>query len=238
MKKLFAAAMVMTLFSTFAMSVNSQTVELEKGYISVNKSTTIEVSPNQAEISIGVETSDNSVKKASEDNKIAANKVYSALKPLLGKDDYIKTGNYSIRPQYIYTKDNKKILDKYIVSNIVTVKTKNTQIISKLIDAAIAQGATKINDLQFSAVDYDNDCNAIMSDLTKKAYLQASTVAKSINTQITGVKSINTTCNPENTPRPYYAMMAKGEGDNASSTPIEAGKIKIYANIDASFYVK
>ena len=69
--------------------------------------------------------------------------------------------------------------------------------------------------------------------------MQATTIAKSINSEIIGTKSIASSCNPENNQRPYYAMMAKSSMDNStSSTPIEGGKMKIYANIDASFYVK
>lgn len=211
---------------------------IEKGYISVSMSTTKEVSPNQAEISISVETSDKSLQVASENNKTIANKVYASLKSLLGADDYIKTSNYSARPQYIYTKDNKKNLDKYLVFNRVTVKTKKLDIVSKIIDTAIANGATTVENLTFVAADYDSACNEALTDITKKAYAQAGAIAKAADSMITGVKSINATCNPDNNPRPMYAMAMKESVDNMSSTPIESGKIKVFANIDASFYVK
>lgn len=221
------------------LSATAETVEKDKGYVSVNQSMTKEIAPNQAEISIGIETSDKSLQKASEDNKKIANDVYSNLKTLLGKDDYIKTSNYNVRPQYIYTKENKKILDKYVVSNSVTVKTKNISIVSKLIDTAISQGATNVDNLKFTAVDYDCACNEALTELTKKAYTQADTVAKSINSQIIGIKSINATCNAENNSRPFYGMMmAKGANESASATPVESGKIIININVDASFYVK
>lgn len=238
MKKILISAITLLLFGGFTLAVKAQTTESEKGYISVNKSTTIEISPNQAEITISVETSDASVKKATAENKIIANKVYSTLKSIIGREDYIKTGNYTINPQYSYTKENKRILDKYSVSNTVTVKTKNIDIIPKLIDTSIAQGANKINNLQFSASDYDEACQNATSELAKKAYLQGNSIAKAINSQIIGIKSINAICNPESSSRPFYAMMTKGAEDSISSTSIEAGKLKIYANVDASFYLK
>lgn len=230
--------LVLCLIAFVALSTNAETIEKDKGYISVNESITRDISPNQAEISIGIVTSNKSLKQASEDNKLIANKVYSSLKPLLGMSDYIKTSNYSAQPVYIYTKDNQRVLDKYSVSNTVTVKTKNIELVSKLIDTAISQGATNIDSLQFTATDYDSECNAALAEITKKAQKKANTVANSVNSQITGIKSINVSCNPDNGPRPYYAMMAKSSLDGASATPIESGKIKIYANIDASFYVK
>lgn len=238
MKKVFIITILLLTFIFVTASTMAETVEKDKGYISVNLSTIKEISPNQAEISIGIETSDKSLQKASNENKAIANKVYSTLKSLLGVDDYIKTNNYSARPQYTYTKENKKILDKYVVSSTVTIKTKKIDLVSMLIDDSIAQGATNIENLQFNAVDYDGACNDALSEITKKAYTQAGTVAKSINSQLTGIKAINVTCNTDTNPRPMYVMAMKNAMDNASATPIESGKIKIYANIDASFYVK
>lgn len=217
----------------------ADTIEKDKGYISVSESTTKEISPNQAEISIGIETSDVSLQKASEDNKKIANKVYTALKQMLGSEDYIKTSNYSARPQYIYTKENKRILDKYIVSNTVIVKTKKLELVSKLIDTAVSQGATNVANLTFSAIDYEDCYNDLLAELTKKAYNKANTVAKSINSQVIGIKSINVSCNSENNYRPmYYGMCDSAKSSESVSTPIESGKLKIYANVDASFYVK
>lgn len=239
MKKFLILASVLVLILFAKISTSAETVDKEKGYISLSLSTTKEVTPNQAEINIGIETSNQSMQKAAEENKLIANKIYTMLKPLLGSDDYIKTNTYSARPQYSYTRDNKKILDKYVVTNSVTVKTKKTDIVSKLIDASIAQGATNINNLQFTVTDYDSACNDALAELTKKTYTQASSVAKSINSQVLGIKSINATCNTDSAPRPCYAMMApKAEDMAGSTTPIEVGKTKVYANIDASYYVK
>lgn len=239
MKKLTALIIALSTIGLVSMSTFADTTEKDKGFISVNQSVTKEISPNEAEITFAIETSDKSLKKASEDNKIIANGVYAALKSYLAPSDYLKTSNYSAKPQYIYTKDNKKILDKYVVTNTVTVRTKKLEIVSKLADTAISKGATNVNNLQFTTTNYDENCNEALADLTKKSYAQANAIAKSINAQITGIKSINATCNPENNnSRPLYAMMAKGSMDSVSSTPIESGKVKIYANIDASFYVK
>lgn len=237
MKKFLATTLVLSAIS-LGLCANAQMIEQEKGYISVNASTTKEISPNQAEISIGIETSDKSIKKAAEDNKMAANKVYSALKSILGSEDYIKTGEFSAKPQFIYTKDNQRVFDKYVVKNTVVVRTKDTKSVSKIIDTAIANGATNVDDLKFSATDYDCACNDILGELTKRAFIQANSVAASINSRITGVKSINANCNTENNSRPMYEMMAKSAPAGAGSTLVESGKIKIYANIDASFYVK
>jgi len=239
MKKIFALIIGFLVISSVAGA--SSVVEKDAGFISVNASSTKEVAPNQVEITVNIETSDKSLQKASAENKIIADKVYSSLKSILNVDkgDYVKTQNYSANPVYVYTKENKKVFDKYVVLNNVVVRTKNTTLASKIVDTAIAQGATKVNDLQFLVADYDSACNEALSELTKRAYSQAKAIAESINSQIIGTKSISSTCNPENNQRPVYAMMGRSSMDNSAyPTPIESGKIKIYANIDAAFYVK
>lgn len=240
MKKAFISISIFTLLVALGICAFAEVTDKDKGSISVNASTTKEIAPNQAEISISIETSDSSLKNASENNKVIANNVYTCIKAILDSNDYIKTGEYSARPQYIYTKDNKKILDKYVVTNTVTVKTKNLKVVPKLIDTAIEQGATKIDNLNFSAINYEDICNDALADLTKKAYIKAKTIASSINAKIVGIQTINTTCNTNNNPIPFYAypMAAKGSFDGASSTPISSGQIKLFANIDASFYIK
>lgn len=238
MKKVLLSLTLVVLFFV-GTAVKAEVIDKEQGYISISESKTVEIAPNQAEISIGIETSNVSLQKASEDNKRIANKVYTSLKAMLGTEDSIKTSNYSVYPQYIYTKDNKKLLDKYVVSNTVIIKTKKINLVSKLIDTATAQGATNVANLQFSAVGYEDSCDDTLAELTKKAYNKANVIAKSINSQITGIKSINVSCNSENNYRPMYGMMKASMEDAAgASTPIESGKLKIYANVDTSFYVK
>lgn len=240
MKKLSVSFFVLAvIFIGIALSSTAAVVEKEDGYVSVSSSSTQEMSPTQVEISINIETSDKSLQKAANENKVIADKVYSSLKALLNteKGDYLKTQGYSANPQYIYTQGNKKVFDKYVVSNNIVVRTKNITIAPKLIDTAIAQGATNVNNLQFMVAEYDCACNELLSNLTKKAYNQANTIALAAGARVVGIKSINSSCNSENGPRPMYKMMGASI-DSASNTPIEGGKIKIYANIDASFYVK
>lgn len=237
MKKTLSSILVLSLI-IMGVSTYAETIEKEKGYISVNKSVIKEVPPNQVEITVGIETSDKELQKASDDNKVIANNVYNALKALLGPNDYVKTGEYSAKTLYSYTKENKRVFDKYVVTNKVVVKTKNVQLVSKLVDTAVAKGATNISNLAFTTTDYEASCNEALSELTKKASAQATSVAGSIGAKIVGVKSIITSCNTDSSPRPYYAMVMKDAVNEAASTPIESGKIQINASIDASFYVK
>ena len=134
----------------------------ENGYIDVYLTKTREIAPNKAEIVIGVETSNKSAKIAADENKKISNNIQSKIKTLIKEDngDYIKTSNYSLSPRTIY-KDGKSIFDKYVAVNTITVYTKDLNAVSKIVDTAVANGATNINDLNFSISDYDDVCTEI-----------------------------------------------------------------------------
>lgn len=226
---------------TIACFVSITTLALaEAGYISTTENITKELEPEIAEITISVENTDKVSEKAVEANKKDATNIYAAVKALLENGDYIKTGEYTLAPKYTY-KDNKKELDCYTVTNSIIVRTKNLKAVSTIIDTAVSKGANKISDLKFITEDYNSACNDALAELSARAKEKASIVAKALNSQISGIKYIDTSCSTENS-RPYY-MLSKSSLDTATnargtSTPIEAGKVKIFAQVNADFYIK
>ena len=245
---LLAAFIVMPVGVLPADAVDNQP---EKGYVSVSYTTEKEVSPDTVEFSIAVKTSDKkSMQEASSKNKEITNKIYEYLKANINTSsgDYIKTSNYSATPVYNYV-NNKKIFDKYEVSNNIIVHTKSLEKVSALIDKSIQLGATNVNSLNFTLSNKDTQCADLLSTAGKQVRKRADVVASSVGSMVTGVKSVRTSCSL-NQRRVNYAysnmkmMRAAGasmdsvEEAAAPATDIEAGNITIYANIDADFYLK
>jgi len=219
---------------------------VEKGYIAISTSANAELAPDVAEISIAVETSDSkSMQNATTKNKEISDKVISSLKTMINSSngDYIKTSDYNASPVYSYS-GNKRILDKYRVTNSVIVHTKSIDKVGKMIDNAISLGATNVNSLSFSVSNYENQCNDLLTIATKKAVTRANAIAKTVPVVISGVRSMDASCSTNNSVRPQYRMMmankmmAEGASDEASTTSIESGIVKVYANVNVSFYVK
>ena len=116
-----------------------------------------------------------------------------------------------------------------------------------MIDKAISLGATDVDDLRFSVSSYEDKCTELLAKASNKAKNRVDTVAKASGTYITGVKNMNISCS-ENTPnRVTYRYMAKNlmAADGAMeaaapqvATPIQSGIIKIYANLNAEYFIK
>lgn len=227
-------------------SVQAISESIERGYISVNTSANVELAPDVAEISIAVKTYDNkSMQKATLQNKEISEQVISTLKSMIdtSKGDYIKTADFSATPIYSYS-GNKRNFDKYQVSNSVVVHTKSIDKIGSMIDKAIALGATDVNSLNFSVSNYEAQCNDLLTLAAKKASARANAVAKTVPTTLSGIRSMDVSCSTSNSSRPQYkmlmanrAMMMDSEAAG-SSTTIESGVIKVFANVSATYFVK
>lgn len=245
MKKFLISAAIVGLVLGCA-TVQAISESIERGYISVNTSANAELAPDVAEISIAVKTYDNkSMQKATLQNKEISEQVIATLKSMIdtSKGDYIKTADFSATPIYSYS-GNKRNFDKYQVSNSVVVHTKSIDKIGTMIDKSIALGATDVNSLNFSVSNYEAQCNDLLTLAAKKASARANAVAKTVPTTLSGIRSMDVSCSTSNSSRPQYkmlmanrAMMMDSEAAG-SSTTIESGVIKVFANVSATYFVK
>lgn len=245
MKKILLTATVLGLLIGFTTVSTSEAVvnsNDERGFVTVSASANKELTPDVAEINFAIQTSDSkSMQKAAALNKETSDKVYAALKSMINtaNGDYVKTADFNASPVYSYS-GSKRSFDKYEVSNSIIVHTKSIDKVGKMIDKAVELGATNVNNLSFSVSKYETECDEIMALATQKAQRQAANLAISASTSITGVKSLNGSCSPSNNTRVTYNLMRAGAAADAeaSSTPIETGVVRIYANVTASFFVK
>lgn len=251
MKKLIVGVTLLALAAGVAASnVNAATVvnTEEKGYVSVSTSANTELNPDVVEISIAVRTEDNkSLQKATAKNKEISDNIYTALKGMINAQngDYVKTADFSATPVYSYS-GSKRNFDKYEVSNNVIVHTKSIEKAGEIIDKAIGLGATDVNNLTFSVSNYDKQCDELAGAAVKKAKNRADAIAKNASSYVTGVKSMNVSCSMNQNNVVQYRLMAKNMSFGASAdaaapeaaTPIQSGVIKLFANVNASFFVK
>lgn len=251
MKKTMLIIAVLSILTGSMMTsqAGTQPGEKERGTISISTSAEADIAPDTADISFTVITTDNkSMQKATLMNKDISEKVYNILKEQINQSngDYIKTSNYNASPVYIY-KDKKQVLDKYQVSNRVMVHTKSLDKLGSMIDKSMEAGATNVDSLSFSISNYESQCNSLIEKATKKANSRAGIAAKSSGTMLDGIMSMNISCSENRNYNAPRIMMSKaaalGSANDAAeevkpSTSISAGVIKVYSNVNATFFVK
>jgi len=256
MKKVITAAILGTMLfsSPFVFSsvnaINTAEKDSERGYVSVSYTAEKEVAPDTVQVSIAVRTEDKkSMQEAVRKNKEISDKVYSYIKSTINSEnnDYVKTSNFSASPNYVYN-SGKRYLDKYVVSNNIIVNTKNIDKISTIIDKSLELGATNVDSLNFTLSKKDKECAELLTTATTKARKRADIIASAAGSSVNGIRSIDTSCTLNQSYAPMYArntMLMKSASMDAAipeaagaSPNIEAGIIKVYSNVNATFYVK
>lgn len=243
-KKSLVWAIVLSSLVSYSYAANE--VQQERGYISLRGTASREVTPNVAEISFTVENFNKDLKTAIADNNKTATAVVNAIKSKLNKDkDIIKTGRISVTPNYNYSKDGKKSLKDYTVVNSVTIRTEQVDNISQIVDAALSNGANRMNGLNFMFTEDKKICQEMYPDIIKDLRNQANILSSGFGSALSGIKFLTASCGKQystmyrNAPMlSAKAYAADGAAEESYSAPIEAGKVKIDANVEVQIFVK
>jgi hypothetical protein len=199
--------------------------------ISVNASSFIKIKPDTAVLSLGIETTGDTVKIASDENSKIASKIIGALKKAGILEDNIQTSNFNISQNYdSLTQKNSG----YRVTNSLMVRC--------AIDKASATAQLTIDNgaNQFNGISYEIDKikreeaqTKLINDSLKAAMLKAEKIVAG-----TGVKiGKAVTINPSYGYSPYVYRMNEMTKDSisASQVPIESGLTEVTASVDVTF---
>ena len=214
----------------------------EEAEVSTSGTATVSVNPDKVSVTIGVETRGETAKEAAEANAELINKVIAALKGLGIADDQISTSWYSVNPVYewrsppcieIYPQPPecapKSEITGYSASNSVTVTLDADEDAGKVIDEAVAAGATNVNGAYFfvSAERQEEVRNSLIEEAIANARGRADKAAAAVEMQVTGVKSIS--LNDVSFPV-FYKDFAEG-----ASTPVLPGQQEVSMTVQATF---
>lgn len=239
MKKIFSLFLSMLAVCVIGASVYAA----ETGYITTTATTQVELTPDVVDFDVEiVTTSKDSMNKAINENKTVSAKVYNNLKKAIegNEADSLKTSNYNATPVYRYS-NGKRYLDYYQVTNTVKVHTKKIDKVGSMMDKAIADGATSVNNISYSVSEYDAECQKLLAKTAVKAKTQAMSIIKELESEYVGVRSIDGSCSMSGSNMPRMVMSMKASVNDAvteTSTNIEVGKMTLTARVTASFYLK
>ncbi len=233
MSKVILAALVLLL----SMAAHESTASAEESVstLSVNGEGVIEAAPDRATISIGVVTQDRDASRAQSENARAAQGIVSSIAGLGVDRRSIHTSDYNFRPSYRQEDGRRNEINGYVVSNTVNVTVDNLELIGKIIDAALANGANNINSLDFGFKNkkelQDRALTAAIKDARRKADLAAS----ELGVRIAGVQNVNIDAGGFYGMQRNAKMMATAEMAMDAATPIEVGTLTCSAAVHVTF---
>ena len=193
--------------------------------ISVTGNGTAQVAPDRVTFTVGVQTVEENVDTAVNQNNARVAAVIAALKKGGATDKDIRTSNFYIMPQQQYNSQGQlpRIIG-YQVSNNVTVTRNDVTSASKLLQAAISAGVNQASGLNFEVSDpskgRDQGLLAAFNDARSKAMVLAQASGRTLGRALTITEGARA-----EPPRPMpMAMMKAGvAAESVSEVPVESG---------------
>jgi uncharacterized protein YggE len=195
----------------------------------VSGSATDKVNTDLVSISIGVQSTNESVTDAAVSNSKIANEIITSLRDNGVKENEISTSQYTIQPNFNFTESGNSVKTGFTVSNILTVQSSNLDNISSWIDSAVTAGANTINGVEFRVSDtlLERAKNSLIEQAIINAKQNADIASSAIGSTIVGIKSISVNTDGFN-PVPFgNQMMQKSFASAAFPTPIIPGEQEV-----------
>jgi len=177
-----AAGLACTLLVSTAAVAQAQSAEPSRMFdattLSLSAHGETKVVPDEATITLGVQTTAPVAAQAMAENAARMTAVTAALRGAGIADKDIQTSNLSLSAQYAYVQDQPAKLTGYQASNEVTITVEDLARLGPAVDAVTAAGANQINGISFGLKDSsaaeDEARLAAVKTLRAKAELYAS----------------------------------------------------------------
>lgn len=239
-KKSYILAVILLVLLAGTVTVVSAATDATNDRVIVTYgSGTVIVSPDRAEVSLGVQTQSNDAKTAQQMNAAQMNTCINALMAAGFTKDQLQTSGYSITP--IYDDSSSAFSSKvktYQVTNTLTVKINDINQTGSVVDIAVANGANEVNSIQFLLSEEQSKTARTVA--LQKAVAQtrsdADTVAQSLGVQVTQVQSVDV--NQGYTPVAYKSLAMDSYAAGRTSTTINPSDLSVTASVTVTYAIR
>jgi len=182
------------------------------------------------QLQIEVTTQGKNVQQAQQENASTMNRVIQSILALTIPRENIQTAAYTIAPIYDYV-EGKQVFTGYEVTNAITVKVPDTNLVGAVIDTAVENGANRISSIQFKIDHADVYYQQALSLALHNAQMKANTIAQTMHLAL-HPQPLEIVEENESGPVLYKSMAM---ADSTITTPIEQGQITISAAVRVTF---
>lgn len=223
---------MLTVMTTVAIQAQDKVIQPQ---ISVSGEGKIKVVPDEAIISIAVETKGEESSKVKKENDSSIDRVLKFLKSTKIDQKNIKTERVSLYPQYDYQK--KK--NYYYASQTISIYLKDLSQYEAIMSGLIDAGVNRVNGVAFQS----SQMETLKSDARKKAVADAKKKAEdfagALGQKVGRAIVVSDNSQPIYNPPMYRNVMmeAKMEGDMAQET-LAIGEIEINTNVNITFVLE
>jgi uncharacterized protein YggE len=194
--------------------------------------------PDIATMSFSVVEQADTVAEVTESANAAMDKIVTTLKGAGIADADLQTTAYNLNPRYDYSENKSGEIIGYSITQSVTVKIRNLDDISSVVDAATNAGANDVTSPVFEIDDPDR----VKAEAREEAFAKAEAKAKSL-AEAAGVRLGDIVTFSESdggvSPQPYYLERSLGIASADSYEPsIEVGSQEVSVTVSVTYALR
>lgn len=195
----------------------------------------IDAVPDIAHIDAGVSVANAATVEDAQStiNKINGQIVKAAQALGIKKED-ISTSNYSINPTYTYP-DNVQQLTGYSGNVTVSLKVRNTKMVTQVLTAVTKAGANQIQNVQFSIDNPDKLREEARNKAIQNAKDQAARLANTLGIKLGKIVNISESNSSSSQLPLYRSGVGEMSAGVADSAPVEPGSQTVNSTVTLFF---
>jgi uncharacterized protein YggE len=203
--------------------------------ISVSATGTASAVPDIATVDMTVTKSSSTATQAQSDASAASATLLVAIKALGIEDADLTTSSFSTNPVYDYDVSPATIAS-YESTQTVTIKIRNTDLTSAVLDAGPKNGATNVSGIRYEVDDTSNVEQEARVEAVAKAKTQAENIAKAMHVRLGRVVSYNESTGG-NYPIMYDMLAATKAAADTVAPPVEVGSQETNLTVNITYSI-
>jgi len=193
--------------------------------------------PDMATLNAGVNVSNTSISDAvAESNKTIA-AITDAVKALGVEDADIQTTNFNVWPEDVFDQNSGQTTGekRYHVDSTVQINVRQIDSVSKILEAAIENGANNIYGLSFGMQDTSSLAEEARTAALADARNRAEQMASGLGVTLGAIHSVADTSG--GSVYPVFQGAGYGIGGGGGSPPISEGQMTVSVNVTVSYQI-
>jgi hypothetical protein len=196
---------------------------------------TIHRVPDQAFVSVSVETRSRVPRDAQKQNADAMSAVQQKVVEAGIQKDAIRTTGYSIQQEFDFT-NGRRVPRDYVAHNGIEVRLDGVERVGEILDLVVQAGATSVLGVRFDVKDRTVLERDVLMHAVEDARARADALAAGAGRTVDRVIRIDDMRQPRLPPQPVMTMRAQAA--DSAQTPIEPGLIEIHAQVTLTVSIK
>ncbi len=219
---------------SYPLDITQKQASGELAVVGVGK---VDIVPDTASVDLGIVVNDaKTIDEAQSKINTVNNAIVEGVKALGIEKGDIKTSNYSIVPNYDYSKGGNGVITGYNGNTTATIKVKDTSKLPQVIEAGTKAGANQVLGTNYTIDKPENYQEQARQKAINNAKEQANKLASQLGIRLGKVTNI---VESSNNPGPYpiaYAKEGMGMGGaNAPSPDLQPGTQTITSTVTLYF---